>query len=32
MQLLSALQQNEKDEQKKLLARKPTARKRTKDW
>jgi Ca-activated chloride channel family protein len=32
MQLLSALQQNEKDEQKKLLARKPAAKKRTKDW
>ena len=32
LQLLSALQQNEKDEQKKLLARKAASRKKTKDW
>lgn len=32
MQLLSALQQNEKDEQKKLLAKKRVTKKRTKDW
>jgi tetratricopeptide (TPR) repeat protein len=32
MQLLSALQQNEKDEQKKLLAKKQGTRKKAKDW
>jgi hypothetical protein len=32
MQLLSALEQNEKDEQRKLLAKKPAAKKKAKDW
>jgi hypothetical protein len=32
MQLLDALQQNEKAEQKKLLAQKRTAKKAGKDW
>ncbi len=32
MQLLDALQQNEKDEQKKLLAARPAGKKKRKDW